>query len=232
MGTDDMIGKYLKKLFFRDYGPFATDFATSLGYKTWKETQENTYAIFYTETDAFWFVTELTDGQLAVWKEEGHMPHPFTVFYTWNEAINHLRDLFDKSALPKGYWIKEAPKKELRDLVDKGTQIQILLYGNALAFACETLGVKDMKTRKYSEVFTVSNEEVYEYISIHGLPKSESTRKEALVEGFHYYKEEGKWHTFFTERGRTFHKKNFDDEELGKRYIVTTLLQLSGTGLY
>ena len=57
-----MIGKFFKKLFFRDYGPFAT----LLGYKTWKEVQENTYAIFYTETDDFWFATELTDGKWAV----------------------------------------------------------------------------------------------------------------------------------------------------------------------
>lgn len=117
-------------------------------------------------------------------------------------------------------------------MVDKETQVQILLYGNALVFASETLGVKDMRTRKYSEVFTVSYEEVYEYISIHGLPQSESTSKDTLVEGFHYFKEEGKWYTFFKERGRISYEKNFDDEELGKRYIVTTLLQLKGTGLY
>ena len=232
MRADEMIGRYLKKLFFRDYGPFATEFATSLGYKTWKETQENTYAIFYTQADAFWFATELPDGQWAVWKEEGNMPHPFTVFSTWNEAIKHLWDLFDESALPEGHWIKEAPKKKLRDLVDKETQIQILLYGKVLVFACETLGVKDMRIRNYSEVFTVSNEEVYEYISIHGLPQNKSTRKDSQGEGFHYYMEESKWCTFFRERGQIFDEKNFVDEELGKRYIVKTLLQLSGTGLY
>lgn len=37
-------------------------------------------------------------------------------------------------------------------MVDKETQVQILLYGNELVFASETLGVKDMRTRKYSEV--------------------------------------------------------------------------------
>jgi hypothetical protein len=123
-------------------------------------------------------------------------------------------------------------REESKNLVEKETQIQILLYGNALAFACETLGVKDMSTRKYSEVFTVRNEEVYEYISLHGLPQSEATSKEAMAEGFHYYKEESKWYTFFRERGGIHTKKKFDDEELAKRYIVTTLLQLSGTGLY
>lgn len=227
-----MIEKTLKKLFFKDYGPAATEFASLLGYPTWREAQGNTYTVFFTQADDFWFATELPDDQWAVWKEEGEKPHPFTVFPTWNEAIGHLWGLFAESELPEHNWINEVPKKKLGDLVDKETQIQILLYGNALVFACETLGVKDMRIRKYAEVFTVSTDEVYEYVLNHGLPQSESKGNDALVEGFHYYQEEGKWITFFTERGRVFHENNFDNEELGKRYIVTTLLQLSGTGLY
>ncbi|SDN77728.1 hypothetical protein SAMN05518871_107187 [Psychrobacillus sp. OK028] len=117
-------------------------------------------------------------------------------------------------------------------MVDKETQIKVLLSGKALDFACETLGVKDMRTRKYVEVFTVSPEEVYEYTTIHGIPHSDSTGKNSLAEDFHYYEEEGKWYTFFRERGHIFDEKCFDDDELGKKYIVTTLLQLSGTGLY
>ncbi|ARJ37683.1 hypothetical protein SporoP8_01570 [Sporosarcina ureae] len=227
-----MVGKFFKKLFTRDYGPLATEFATLLGYKSWKEIQENSYGIFYTETDAFWFATELIDGHWAVWNEEGQMPHPFTVFPNWKEAIKYLGNLFDESGLPDRYWIKEQPKKEYSNLIDKETQIRVLLYGNALNFACENLGVNDMRTRKYAEVFTVSNQEVYEYITIHGLPQSVSIDKKGRGEGFHYYQEDGKWYTFFRERGQIFNEKTFDDEELGKRYIVTTLLQLSGTGLY
>ncbi|MGO1059940.1 hypothetical protein ACTL32_12470 [Planococcus sp. FY231025] len=227
-----MIGKLFKKFFSRDYGLLATDFATLLGYKTWKEAQGNTYAIFFTQADDCWFATELPDGQWAVWIEEGEMPYPFTVFSTWHEANGHLRGLFDETALPESHWIMEASKKKLRNLVDKETQIQILLQGNALQFACETLGVKDMRIREYSEVFTVSMDEVYAYALKHGLPQSGSTREDMLIEGFHYYKKDGKWHTFFRERGQTFDEKNFDDEELGKRYIIKTLVQLSGTGLY
>lgn len=117
-------------------------------------------------------------------------------------------------------------------MVDKEKQIKILLYGNPLDFACKTLGVNDMRNHKYSKVFTVSKEEVYEYTEIHGIPQSDSATKHSLAEGFHYFEEEGKWYTFFRERGNIYHKKNFDDYELGKKYIVTTLLQLSGTGLY
>lgn len=122
--------------------------------------------------------------------------------------------------------------REWIPLVDKETQIKVLLSGNALDFACETLGVKDMRTRKYAEVFSVSPEEVYEYTSIHGIPYSESTSEHSLAEGFHYYEEDGKWFTFFRERGRIYDEKSFDDDELGKKYIVATLLKLSGTGLY
>lgn len=53
-----------------------------------------------------------------------------------------------------------------------------------------------------------------------------------MAEGFHFFGEEGKWYTFFRERGYIYLEKNFTDYELGKKYIVLTLLQLAGTGLY
>ena len=118
---------------------------------------------------------------------------------------------------------------ELINLVDKETQIKVLLDGDVLGFACKTLGVKDMKHNHYSEVFTVSKEEVYEYTLIHGIPQSKTPPKS---EGFHYYKKDGKWYTFFRERGFTFDEKTFADDEIGRKYIVLTLLQLAGTGLY
>lgn len=89
-----------------------------------------------------------------------------------------------------------------------------------------------MRNHNYSEVFTVSKEEVYEYTLIHGIPTRESTSKHSLAEGFHYFEEEGKWYTFLRERGHIYNEKTFDDNELGKRYIVFTLLRLAGTGLY
>lgn len=117
-------------------------------------------------------------------------------------------------------------------MVEEETQIKVLLYGDAYYFACETLGVPDMRNHRYSDVFTVSSEEVYEYTLMHGIPQSESTSKHSLSEGFHYYRENGKWYTFFRERGAVFNEKKFDDDDSGKRYIVRTLLQLAGTGLY
>lgn len=117
-------------------------------------------------------------------------------------------------------------------LVDKETQIKILLYGDPLRFACETLGVNNMLHHNYSEVFTVSKEEVFAYTESHGIPQSASSNQYPLAEGFHYFKEEGKWYTFFRERNIVYDEKIFADDELGRKYIVHTLLQLAGTGLY
>ena len=89
-----------------------------------------------------------------------------------------------------------------------------------------------MKNSRYSDVFTVSREEVVEYVLKHGIPENELTRNKTYVEGFHFFKEDGKWKTFFYERGITSHEKNFEDDTEAKKYITLTLIQLAGTGLY
>ena len=103
MGDGKMIKKYFQKLFVRDYDPFAI----KLGYPKWKEAKENTFVIFYSERDALWFATELPDNKWAVWNDEGQMPHPFTVFSTWVEAIGYLREVFEKEGLPEQNWKPE-----------------------------------------------------------------------------------------------------------------------------
>ena len=226
---------HLKRVFRTLFLKKFDQFAKELGYLDWKGVSGNTFNIYHLEgeKEAWYYATQLSDTKWAIWKDDvGEPPYPFTVFSTWGEAIRYLRLLFEESRLPENHWSHEGWEEELRFLIDKETQIKILLYGSALDFACETLGVKDMRNHKYSRVFTVSKEEVYEYTSIHGVPQSDSTSRYSLVEGFHYFEEEGKWYTFFLERGHIYDEKNFDDYELGKKYIVTTLLQLSGTGLY
>lgn len=74
-------------------------------------------------------------------------------------------------------------------MIDKETQIKALLGGHAYELACKTLGVENMKYRKYAEVFTVTEVEVYDYTEKHGLPQSEATSKNSLQEGFHYYED-------------------------------------------
>jgi len=41
-----------------------------------------------------------------------------------------------------------------------------------------------------------------------------------------------KWYTCFRERGNIYNDEVFNDYELGQKYIVNTLLKLSGTGLF
>lgn len=117
---------------------------------------------------------------------------------------------------------------------DKDTQIKILLEGRGRAYdyACQTLGVNNMMHHSYGDVFTVSEEDVYEYILKNGLPESEDTGKDSLKEGFHYYKEAGKWYTFFRERNYIFDEKSFNNDIEAKKYIAGRLIRLSGTGLY
>jgi hypothetical protein len=117
-------------------------------------------------------------------------------------------------------------------MVDKEIQIKILLCGDPLRFACEILGVNDMTIRNYAKVFTVSKDEVYEYVSINGIPQDYSTIRYSLTDGFHFFEEEGKWYTCFRERGFIYNDKVFNDYEFDRKYIVDTLLGLSGTGLF
>lgn len=119
-------------------------------------------------------------------------------------------------------------------MADKETQIKTLLYGDPLGFACKTLGVENMLHHSYSEVFTVSFDEIYDYTLKYGLPGlgSGSADEPPEPEGFHYYKKDDRWNTYFTERGHRCDEKTFDDETQGKKYIVRTLLKLRGTGLY
>ena len=119
-------------------------------------------------------------------------------------------------------------------LSDKETQIKVLLEGRGRVYdyACQTLGVNNMMHHSYKEVFTVSEADVYEYIQKNGLPESEDTGRDSLKEGFHYYKEDGRWHTFFRERNYIFDEKSFEDDNDAKKYIAGRLIRLSGTGLY
>lgn len=57
-----------------------------------------------------------------------------------------------------------------------------------------------MRSSRYADVFTVSEEEVVEYVLKNGIPENEQTNPNLLQKGFHFYKEDSKWHTFFYER--------------------------------
>ena len=122
----------------------------------------------------------------------------------------------------------------MMNLSDKEKQIKVLLGGRGRAYdyACQTLGVDNMMHHSYADVFTVSEADVYDYVLKNGLPESEDTSKESLKEGFHYYKEDGRWHTFFRERNYIFDERSFDNDNDAKKYIAGRLIRLSGTGLY
>lgn len=117
-------------------------------------------------------------------------------------------------------------------MIDKTTQIKVLLGGKAYDLACQTLGVDNMRDSKYSDVFTVTERQVHEYVFINGFPNGETPKEERGTEGFHFYEERGTWHTWYKERNIVSDKKTFEDSREAKRYIATMLLRMAGTGLY
>ena len=117
-------------------------------------------------------------------------------------------------------------------MIDKTTQIKALLGGSAYDFACQTLGVYNMRDSKYSDVFTVTERQVHEYVFINGFPNGETPKEERDTEGFHFYQERGTWHTWYKERNIVSDEIKFEDSRKAKRYIATTLLRMAGTGVY
>ncbi len=111
-------------------------------------------------------------------------------------------------------------------------QIVTLLSGNPLKFACEKLGVRDMSKHSYSQVFTVTRSEVYEYVRKYGIPQNYSNSRNSLTDGFKFFEEDGKWYCCFRERGICFDEKELDNYDTGLIYITDMLLRLSGTGIY
>lgn len=81
----------------------------------------------------------------------------------------------------------------------KEEQIITLLKGNPLQYACKILGVKEMDKEKYSKVFTVSKDEILEYVKKNGIPQDYSTSRYSLTEGFKFFQEDGKWYCCFKE---------------------------------
>lgn len=114
----------------------------------------------------------------------------------------------------------------------KKEKIIALLKGEAYKFACNYLGVKDMTSKPYSQVFDVTREEVIEYVIENGLPYNYSNSRNSLTDGFHFYKEDEKWFTCMMERGFCFDEKVFNNHQEGLIYITDMLLKLSGTGLF
>lgn len=114
---------------------------------------------------------------------------------------------------------------------NKIEQINVLLSGDPYEYACKQLNVKDMSSNQYSEVFTVSLNDVIQYVLENGFPPNDSNNRSS-DEGFHYYEDDGVWHTYFTERGMTFDERIIDDYDDGIAYIVEMLLRMKGTGLY
>ncbi|WP_121614198.1 hypothetical protein [Mesobacillus foraminis] len=97
------ITKFFRTLLFKKYDQFAVE----LGYPNWKLAEENTFFISRIPEDAQWNATQLPNKSWAIWNDEGQPPFSFQVYPTWEEAIKHLRCLFEKSGYPEENWDPE-----------------------------------------------------------------------------------------------------------------------------
>lgn len=97
------ISKFIETFFMRDY----ESFAKQLGFTSWDETTRNTFYIFQSPPDTFYFATQLLDKTWIVWNDEGYPPYSFLKLNTWYEAIKHLRTVFDTNRYPEECWNPE-----------------------------------------------------------------------------------------------------------------------------
>jgi hypothetical protein len=128
-------------------------------------------------------------------------------------------------------WMIE-PFRKGDHMAPKEEQIQALLSGDPLRYACEKLQVETMDGRSYAAVFDVTKTDVFAYVRAHGLPFDCSHGRNSTDDGFRFFEEEGKLFCWFQERGIIFDEREFTDYDAGLIYITEILLKLSGTGLY
>ena len=118
-------------------------------------------------------------------------------------------------------------------MTEKEEQIRVLLAGNPLEYACKKLDVEDMREHRYSEVFTVTRQEVQEYVREHGLPVDISFSSLASPQdGLFFYESGGEWLVYFGERGKRFDSRTFDSYNEALPCVVDWLLKLSGAGMF
>ncbi len=103
--------------------------------------------------------------------------------------------------------------------MSKEEQINTILYGNGKGSNIQ------------GEAFTVTMEEVVDYVRNKGLKLRYGHSRNSLTDGFKFYEEDRVWYCGFQERGIIFNEKVFTDYDEGLEYIVKVLVKLSGVDI-
>ena len=115
--------------------------------------------------------------------------------------------------------------------VSKEVQIIALLTGGAFDLACEVLGVDSMMHHEYSEVFTVTRQDIDEYVAKYGVPPGGYNSTGSICEGINYYYDGECWHLIEMERYIHFYDRTFTNEAEAQKELVNLLLQRTGNGM-
>jgi hypothetical protein len=111
-------------------------------------------------------------------------------------------------------------------------QIQALLSGHAFQFTKAVTGKSKLTGEEYKSVFTVSRQQVLDYVRTHGLPPGAWSSRPGSADGLHMIERDGKYSVYFQERGIAFDETSHKTRADAEIALAKWLLALSGTGLY
>ncbi|MBL7181340.1 MAG: hypothetical protein ISS65_14210 [Desulfobacterales bacterium] len=117
-----------------------------------------------------------------------------------------------------------------KNMYTKDKKIKALLTGQACKIMENALGDK-ATTNSYKDFFDVKRNEIDEYIERNGVPTGSYKKLTSMKDGYYLIFENGLWGVYYQERNIVFSKKEFKKEKEAVDYLVTLLLNASGTGL-
>ncbi|HVF10624.1 MAG TPA: hypothetical protein VNA16_07470 [Abditibacteriaceae bacterium] len=113
----------------------------------------------------------------------------------------------------------------------KEEQIHALLTGKAYELAIKTLNVHDMSEHQYEEVFTVTREDIDDYVRLHGVPMDRVITEADGGEGIHFIRQNGMWLVYWWERGEKWAETKHRTEKGAIQGLVNFLLDRTATGI-
>jgi hypothetical protein len=111
-------------------------------------------------------------------------------------------------------------------------QIRALLQGKALDLVRRLNAGRASTGNEYAQVFTVTREEVIEFVKQQGFPKGSYYDRPTVNEGPYLTEEEGLYVVYYKERGVRCGESKHNSKSEALPVMVDLLLGLSGTGLY
>jgi hypothetical protein len=111
-------------------------------------------------------------------------------------------------------------------------QIQALLTGRARQFTHEWTGKTRLTGSEYKEVFTVTRDEVHQYVARNGIPTGAWSSRPGVSDGLYMVEKGELYAVYFQERGIAFDQTTYPTKIDAEAALTDWLLALSGTRLF